>query len=77
MPSDVSFRDIRSLLERHGWSLDRIKGSHHVFAGEGRRTVVIPVHKGKVKFCYKREIDRQIAALGLGDEEGRRSGAAD
>jgi predicted RNA binding protein YcfA (HicA-like mRNA interferase family) len=44
MPSEVAFRDVRRKLEEHGWTLDRISGSHHVFRKEGERPISIPVH---------------------------------
>ncbi len=63
MPSDVRFADIRKQLEQHGWQLVRIAGSHHIFKGEGRPIFSIPVHKGRVKAFYAREVERAIEAL--------------
>jgi predicted RNA binding protein YcfA (HicA-like mRNA interferase family) len=34
-------------LEKNGWELDRIKGSHHILVKEGRRSIPIPVHGNK------------------------------
>ena len=31
----ISGKDLGSLLERNGWQLKRVKGSHHVYAKEG------------------------------------------
>jgi predicted RNA binding protein YcfA (HicA-like mRNA interferase family) len=56
MPSEERFAEVRRLLERHGWTLDRIKGSHHIFVKEGQRHLTIPVHRGKVKPWYVKEI---------------------
>jgi len=41
----VSGKQMCRALERHGWTLARIKGSHHIYrhTESGRRTVV-PVH---------------------------------
>jgi predicted RNA binding protein YcfA (HicA-like mRNA interferase family) len=58
MPSDVSFAEIRRLVERHGWILVRIRGSHHVFRMPDGRIYVIPVHRKKVRFVYVREIKK-------------------
>ncbi|WP_083475551.1 type II toxin-antitoxin system HicA family toxin [Methanogenium cariaci] len=34
------------ILEKKGFVLDRVKGSHHIYIHpEGRQRVVIPVHK--------------------------------
>jgi len=63
MPSDIPFSKLKKDLEAHGWSLARIKGSHHYFTGPGRMPISIPVHKGKVKYGYKRQIDKAIRSL--------------
>ncbi len=68
MPSDWRYADVKKLLESHGWELDRIRGSHHVFSGVGRRTLPIPVHKKKVSFEYVRLIQREIARLEEDDQ---------
>lgn len=60
MPSEISFRDIRSLLQSHGWVLERIKGSHHVFTKQGEWPISIPVHRGRVKQVYVREIKKKL-----------------
>lgn len=60
MPSEVRFAEIRKLLESHGWTLDRIRGSHHNFQKEGERPIAIPVHKGKVKPAYLRDVRKRL-----------------
>jgi len=61
--SEVPFRIVRRSLEHHGWTLDRIKGSHHVFTKEGEpQPLVIPVHNGRIKPVYIRQIKK---ALGI------------
>jgi predicted RNA binding protein YcfA (HicA-like mRNA interferase family) len=64
MPSDVAFRDLRRLLEKHGWTLTRISGSHHVFTGPGGPIVTIPVHRGKVRHVYLRKVENAVRELG-------------
>ena len=52
-------RDIRRRLEREGWVLDRVGGSHHTFKNpKSGRTVVLPhpkkdLGKGLVAKLYK------------------------
>jgi predicted RNA binding protein YcfA (HicA-like mRNA interferase family) len=52
-------RDIKRRLEREGWRLDRIQGSHHVFKHPAsRETIVLPHPKkdlgpGLVRVIYK------------------------
>jgi predicted RNA binding protein YcfA (HicA-like mRNA interferase family) len=41
----VSGRELARILQRHGWTLARIHGSHHIFTMPGRRErIVIPIH---------------------------------
>ncbi len=41
----VSGRDFARLLERKGWILRRIKGSHHIYTREGSKLrISVPVH---------------------------------
>lgn len=67
MPSEVRYTDVKKLLESNGWVHDRTNGSHHIFVGEGRPPVSVPVHKGKVKFGHVRRIKKLIQGL---EEEG-------
>ncbi len=56
MPSEERFAELRRLLERSGWTLVRVKGSHHTFRKIGFRHLIIPVHGGKVKPFYAKQI---------------------
>jgi predicted RNA binding protein YcfA (HicA-like mRNA interferase family) len=41
----VSGKALAQAVQRKGWVLARIKGSHHVFIKEGRpERIVIPIH---------------------------------
>ena len=61
MPSEIRFAEFRKDLERHGWTLNRISGSHHVFVKQGAGFHInIPVHHGKVRPDYVRRIRKQI-----------------
>ena len=61
MPSDVRFAVIRSLYLDNGWSLDRTKGSHHVFKAPSGRTESVPVHNRRAKHVYLRKAETAIA----------------
>lgn len=40
-----SGKEVCRLLEQNGWSLKRIKGSHHIYGKPGERAIItIPVH---------------------------------
>ena len=41
----VSGKELARAVQRKGWTLARIKGSHHIFVIPGRRErIVIPIH---------------------------------
>jgi predicted RNA binding protein YcfA (HicA-like mRNA interferase family) len=41
----VSGKEFARVIERKGWQLSRINGSHHIFVLPGRRErIVIPIH---------------------------------
>ena len=41
----VSGKALAKAIERKGWNLVRVKGSHHIFVMSGRRErIVIPIH---------------------------------
>ena len=41
----VSGRELAKIIQRSGWKLARVHGSHHVFTMAGRRErIVIPIH---------------------------------
>lgn len=41
----VSGRDFCKVLERNGWTLKRIKGSHHIYGKPGVQAIIsVPVH---------------------------------
>ena len=54
-PHNVTFTDIRKLLESESFVLDRITGSHHVFR-KGDIVFAIPVHQNRVKVVYVKRV---------------------
>jgi Predicted periplasmic or secreted lipoprotein len=41
----ISGKAFARILERHGWQLRSIRGSHHSYGKEGRRErITVPVH---------------------------------
>lgn len=54
-PTGITFDQIRTLLLREGFRLDRITGSHHIFKRSGV-TFVIPVHANRVKSVYVKRV---------------------
>jgi predicted RNA binding protein YcfA (HicA-like mRNA interferase family) len=44
----VSGRELAHILERNGWVLLRVKGSHHIYGKKGMNArISIPVHGNK------------------------------
>ena len=57
MPSDVSFCRSSPVCRKSRmecWC--RISGSHHIFKRPNGRIFVVPVHSGRVKYVYYRQI---------------------
>ncbi|MEO7318938.1 MAG: type II toxin-antitoxin system HicA family toxin [Chthoniobacteraceae bacterium] len=41
----VSGKELAKVIQRRGWTLARINGSHHIFTKTGQRErIVIPIH---------------------------------
>jgi predicted RNA binding protein YcfA (HicA-like mRNA interferase family) len=41
----LSGREFARILERHGWALLRIQGSHHIYGKSGSRSrLSVPIH---------------------------------
>jgi len=70
MPSEVRFAVIKKLLEDHGWTFDRVSGSHHIFTKPDRINISIPVHRNKVKPRYVRIVQKIIETDGKEPVEG-------
>jgi predicted RNA binding protein YcfA (HicA-like mRNA interferase family) len=58
MPSPVRYAEIQRMLRKHGWVLQRISGSHHMWFKAGVGTFPIPVHKGLVKHGYYKTLKK-------------------
>ena len=69
MPSDVRFQEVEKMLTSGGYTLQRIRGSHHIFAKSGRFPISIPVHRGKVKYGYVERIKTILAKEQAGEGE--------
>ena len=54
-PTGATFDDLKTLLLREGFRLDRITGSHHIFK-RSDTIFVIPVHANRVKSVYVKRV---------------------
>jgi predicted RNA binding protein YcfA (HicA-like mRNA interferase family) len=59
-------KDLSAILKEHGLTVDRVKGSHHIFIKPGKRSIPVPIHgnkdlpKGLIKAILKQaEIPRR------------------
>jgi predicted RNA binding protein YcfA (HicA-like mRNA interferase family) len=66
MASEMRFSEVRKQLERAGYRLARIHGSHHYFVKPGQPPFSIPVHQGKVKPYYVRQVEKACQGDGPG-----------
>ncbi len=41
-------KDVKKILEKNGWVLSRVKGSHHVFKHPTKGTTILPHPKSKL-----------------------------
>ena len=66
----VKPKQLIRVLEREGWQLDRVRGSHHVFRHpDQRRRVVVPVHGRELRPGTLRSI---LDASGISRDDLRR-----
>ncbi|MBN2456472.1 MAG: type II toxin-antitoxin system HicA family toxin [Sedimentisphaerales bacterium] len=56
--TEARFSKVKKLLEEKGYNLTRISGSHHIFTKKGLLPISIPVHSGKVKGFYVKQIEK-------------------
>jgi predicted RNA binding protein YcfA (HicA-like mRNA interferase family) len=58
------------LLERHGWQLLRVQGSHHVYGKAGQRArISVPVHGNcPLKLGLQRHL---LKLAGIAEDEAR------
>lgn len=67
--SEVRFGVVCKLLESAGYRLARVSGSHHIFEKSSSAIVSIPVHRGRVKPYYVRQIKRIVEAETQGQQD--------
>ncbi len=58
MAGETRFSVVKTMLEGAGYWLVRISGSHHYFTKAGEQPLSIPVHHGKVKPYYVRQVEK-------------------
>ena len=66
MASEARFAAVQKKLEQAGYRLVRVAGSHHIFEKPGSPLVSIPVHRGKVKPFYVRQVEHIVEVKGEG-----------
>ena len=60
-PNAVRFSELERLLGMYGWSLDRVRGSHHIFRKVGVATaLVVPMRRPHLLRVYVQQV---LAAL--------------
>ncbi len=59
----VRFNDLEQILKRHGWELQSVSGSHHIYSKAGRLPVMVVKPHGKHKYCHPMDVTKVIAEL--------------
>lgn len=59
-PPTMRFAEVQRILEANGYTLDRIKGSHHMFVKKGAPRVDVPVHSERVKVEYLKDVAAKL-----------------
>jgi len=67
-PRAVRFDEIQRLLELSGWTLDRVRGSHHVFRRAGAQ-LTVPYRRPHVLPVYVREVLRRTRRDALENQD--------
>jgi predicted RNA binding protein YcfA (HicA-like mRNA interferase family) len=64
-PKNVSFHDLRVLLERYGFELKRTKGSHHSFVAQigGRKVLLVVPYRKPLQPVYVKQALALIAEI--------------
>lgn len=65
-PKNVSFNELRQVLEDYGFVMKRSRGSHHIFdaqVDEQILTLTIPLTKPHLKAVYVKEALKAIEAI--------------
>jgi predicted RNA binding protein YcfA (HicA-like mRNA interferase family) len=58
MASEMRFADVQKMLQARGYFLHRTAGSHFIFKKPGIGSFAVPVHHGKVKAVYVKQIEK-------------------
>ena len=66
-PNAARFSEAQQLLEAYGWTVARVRGSHHVFVRGGER-FVLPLRRPHILPVYVRQILSRTQEQG--DEPG-------
>jgi predicted RNA binding protein YcfA (HicA-like mRNA interferase family) len=62
-PHNVTFDDVRRVLEDEGFQLNRVSGSHHIFK-KGEMIFVVPSHGKRVKVFYVKRLVEIVEKYG-------------
>lgn len=64
----LSGKDLAKALERHGWSLVRVNGNHHIYSKPGSQVrLSVPIHGNKPLKTGLLKHLLKAAGLGPGD----------
>lgn len=56
MRGELELTEVKVVLEKLGYSLKRVKGSHHIFKDSHGKIISLPVHNKKIRQNYLKYI---------------------
>lgn len=65
-PQGATMQEVETLLMQFGFTLARVRGSHHIYeyeAGDVWRQIIVPLHGRKIKRIYVRKVVSVIDEL--------------
>ena len=67
-PPEMSFADVRKVIEAHGGEEANVDGSHHRFRAPGKQSLIVTVDGGRWVKRYKlKEVARWLGLDELGE----------
>jgi predicted RNA binding protein YcfA (HicA-like mRNA interferase family) len=63
---DVVAKEVAAKLGDHGWVLDRVKGSHYIYAKGDQRSIPVPFHGNRDLGILGKRI---LKEAGINDQE--------
>ncbi len=71
------FNDLERILKQHGWQLQSITGSHHIYSKNDCLPIMIVKPHGNKKYCHPMDVNKVVNALEAEDQNQGKKGKKD